>query len=115
MLKTWAWMLGTLKGTIDTRSYGIEVTEYDWSKVNNVIYEENGVVIRSVPAIHFEQSASLILEWNGLKLAYSGVDFSHSLRTFETLVSEQNAQSATPSALVKCARSRFRPAYLSMT
>jgi ribonuclease Z len=41
-------------------------------KVNNVIYDHNGVVIRSIPAIHFEQSASLILEWNGLRLAYMG-------------------------------------------
>lgn len=72
MLESWAWMIGTLKGTIDTRSFNVKVTEYDWSKVNNVIYEENGVQIRSIPAIHLEQSASLILEWNGLKLAFSG-------------------------------------------
>ena len=50
----------------------LEVTECDWSKVNGVIYEDNGVVIRSSPAVHFEQSASFILEWNGLKLAFSG-------------------------------------------
>ncbi len=72
MLKTWAWMTGTLAGTIDTRSFVLEVTEYDWSKVNGVVYEENGVVIRSIPAIHMEQSASFILEWNGMKLAFSG-------------------------------------------
>ena len=72
MQKMWAWMTGTLAGTIDTTAFKLEVTEYDWSKVNNVIYDENGVVIRSIPAIHFEQSASFILEWNGLKLAFSG-------------------------------------------
>jgi ribonuclease Z len=72
MEKTWAWMTGTLAGTIDTRSFSLEVTEYDWSKVNNVIYDDNGVVIRSIPAIHLEQSASFILEWNGLTLAFSG-------------------------------------------
>jgi ribonuclease Z len=72
MEKTWAWMTGTLVGTIDTRSFKIEVTEYDWSKVNNVIYDDNGVVIKSIPAIHFEQTASFILEWNGLRLAFSG-------------------------------------------
>lgn len=72
MEKTWAWMTGTLAGTIDTTAFNIEVTEYDWSKVNNVIYEENGVIIRSIPAIHFEQSASFILEWNGLRLAFVG-------------------------------------------
>ncbi len=72
MEKMWAWMSGTLAGTIDTTAMKLEVTEYDWSKVNNVIYEDNGVVIKSLPAIHFEGTASLILEWNGLRLAFSG-------------------------------------------
>jgi len=70
--KTWAWMTGTLEGTIDTSSFKLNVTEFDWSKVNNVVYNENGVVIRTIPAIHFEQSVSFILEWNGLTLAFSG-------------------------------------------
>ena len=72
MEKTWAWMTGTLAGTIDTSSFKVDVTEYDWTKVNNVIYNENGVVIKSIPAIHFEQSVSFILEWNGTRLAFSG-------------------------------------------
>ncbi len=72
MQKTWAWMNGTLVGTIDMRSNALEVNQYDWSKINGVIYDHNGVVIRSIPAIHFEQAASFILEWNGLKLAYMG-------------------------------------------
>jgi ribonuclease Z len=72
MEKTWAWMTGTLKGTIDTTAFKLEVTEFDWTKVNNVIYEDNGVVIKSLPAIHFEGTASFILEWNGLRLAFSG-------------------------------------------
>jgi len=72
MEKSWAWMTGTLAGTIDTSSFKLDVTEYDWSKVNNVIYNENGATIRTIPAIHFEQSASFILEWNGLKVAFVG-------------------------------------------
>lgn len=64
-------MQGTLVGTIDTRAFKLHVTEFDWTQVNKVIYNENGVVIRTIPAIHFEQSVSFILEWNGLKLAYS--------------------------------------------
>lgn len=71
MQEMWAWMTGTLVGTIDTRAFQLVVNEFDWSKINNVIYEENGVVIRTIPAIHFEQSVSFILEWNGLKLSYS--------------------------------------------
>jgi ribonuclease Z len=50
----------------------MEVTEYDWSKVNNIIYDENGVVIKSIPANHLSQAVSFILEWNGITLAYSG-------------------------------------------
>ena len=49
-----------------------KVTEYDWSIPNNVIYDENGVVIRTIPAIHLEGSVSFILEWNGMKIAFSG-------------------------------------------
>ena len=70
--KTWAWMTGTLAGTIDTRAFSMEVTEYDWSKINNVIYEENGVSIRTIPANHLSQAVSFILEWNGMTVAYSG-------------------------------------------
>ncbi len=72
MQEMWAWMNGVMIGTIDFRSAAVEVTEYDWSEVNGVIYDDNGVVIRSLPAIHFEQTASFILEWNGLKLAFMG-------------------------------------------
>ena len=70
--QTWAWMTGTLAGTIDTRAFSMEVTEYDWSKINNVIYEENGVSIRTIPANHLSQAVSFILEWNGMTVAYSG-------------------------------------------
>jgi hypothetical protein len=65
MENTWAWMTGMLAGNIDTTAFKLEVTEYDWSKVYNVIYEDNGVVIRSIPAIHFEGTATFILEYNG--------------------------------------------------
>ncbi len=50
----------------------MNVHEFDWSKVSNVVYDRNGVVIRSIPAIQLEGSVSFILEWNGLKLAFSG-------------------------------------------
>ena len=41
------------------------------AKVNNVVYDENGVQVRTIPAIHADQSVSFILEWNGLKFAFS--------------------------------------------
>ena len=72
ILSFYNWMLETSKGGLDTRSLAMTVHEFDWSKVNNVIYEEDGVVIRTIPAIHLEGSVSFILEWKGMKIAFSG-------------------------------------------
>jgi ribonuclease Z len=72
IMKFYNWMLETSKGGLDTRSLTIEVHEFDWSKINNVIYDENGVIIRTIPAIHLEGSVSFILEWKGMKIAFSG-------------------------------------------
>ncbi|MCP4386152.1 MAG: MBL fold metallo-hydrolase [Hyphomicrobiales bacterium] len=72
ILKFYNWMLETSKGALDTRSLAMNVTEFDWSKVNNVIYDQDGVVIRTIPAIHLEGSVSFILEWKGMKIAFSG-------------------------------------------
>ena len=59
-------------GRLDARAFEWEVTEFDFKGVNQVVYQENGVTIRSIPAIHsLDGSVSYILEWNGLKLAYS--------------------------------------------
>ncbi len=70
------WDAVTVAGLIDTRGEQIEVNEFDYQAVNNVIYEENGVTIRSIPAIHVTDGAvSFILEWNGLKFAYSSDTF----------------------------------------
>ena len=72
ILKFYNWMLETSKGGLDTRSLEMNVTEFDWSIVNNTIYEDNGVVIRTIPAIHLEGSVSFILDWKDMKIAFSG-------------------------------------------
>ena len=67
-----AWDIDTRMGNTDTRGAFLKVTEFDHKAVNNVIYQENGVTIRTIPAIHiFDGSVSFILEWNGLTFAYS--------------------------------------------
>ena len=54
----------------------IEVTEFDYSIENHVVYNNNGVQIRSFPAIHSgDGSVSYALEWNGLKLVFGGDTF----------------------------------------
>jgi ribonuclease Z len=71
MKEMWAWEAVSRGSAIDARGLELEVNEFDWTAVNQVIYDENGVVIRTIPAIHVDQSVSFILEWNGLKFSFS--------------------------------------------
>ena len=71
-----AWDIDTRMGNTDTRGAILDVTEFDYTGVNEVIYQENGVTIRTIPAIHiFDGAVSFILEWNGLKFCYSSDTF----------------------------------------
>ncbi len=71
MQEMWAWEAATRGSAVDPRGLKLEVNEFDWTAVNNVIYNENGVVVRTIPAIHGDQSVSFLLEWKGLKFAFS--------------------------------------------
>ena len=76
MQEMYIWDIGTRAGVIDFRGGQLEVNEFDYKGVNEVIYDENGVVIRTIPAIHaLDGAVSFILEWNGLKFAYSSDTF----------------------------------------
>jgi len=76
MQKMLTWDKGSRLGNVDIRGLEIEVKEFDYKAVNQVIYEENGVVIRTIPAIHaLDGPVSFILEWSGLKFAYSSDTF----------------------------------------
>jgi len=70
--KTFTWDTDGRVGNVDTRGLAIEVVEFDYKQVNKIVYDENGVVIRSFPAIHaLDGSVSFTLEWNGLKWSFS--------------------------------------------
>mgnify|MGYP000144459310 CR=1 FL=1 len=72
MLKMLTWDLAGRAGLVDFRGYNLEVTEFDYKGENAVVYEDNGVTIRSFPAIHsIDGSVSYSLEWNGLKFVFS--------------------------------------------
>jgi ribonuclease Z len=72
MEQMYVWDVGTRGGVIDFRGGQLDVTEFPFDAVNEVIYEEKGVTIRSIPAVHgLDGAVSFILEWNGLKFAYS--------------------------------------------
>ena len=72
MKEMYVWDIGTRSGVIDFRGGELEVHEFPFDGINEVIFEENGVTIRSLPAIHgLDGAISFILEWNGLKFTYS--------------------------------------------
>lgn len=74
--KALTWDLDGRKGITDPRGYFIEAYEFDYKGVNKIIYEENGVTIRSFPAIHsLDGPVSFSLEWNGLKFVYGSDTF----------------------------------------
>jgi ribonuclease Z len=51
----------------------IEIHEFDYKGVNQVVYDENGVAIRSFPAIHAgDGPVSYSLEYNGMKVVFGG-------------------------------------------
>jgi ribonuclease Z len=71
MEEMWAWEAATRGSVVDPRGLKLEVNEFDWEAVNEVIFDEKGVVISTLPAIHGEQSVSFVLKWNGLTFAFS--------------------------------------------
>ena len=71
--KALTWDLDGRAGITDPRGYHFEVTEFDYKGMNQVVYQENGVTIRSYPAIHsLDGPVSFSLEWNGLKFVFGG-------------------------------------------
>jgi ribonuclease Z len=75
-LKAYNWDFMTRAVKISPIPGGITVHEFDYTKENAVIYEENGVTIRSWPAIHAgDGPVSFSLEWSGLKIVYGGDTF----------------------------------------
>jgi len=73
MQKAYAWDLATRSGALPDKGAQIVVHEFDYKQENEVVYQENGVTIRSWPAIHsLDGSVSYGLEWNGLKYVFGG-------------------------------------------
>jgi ribonuclease Z len=76
MQKMYVWDIGTRSGVIDFRGGELIVNEFPFDGINEVIYKENGVTIRSIPAVHgLDGAVSFILEWNGLTFVYGSDTF----------------------------------------
>ncbi len=72
-LKYVAWDKESREFVITPKAGGIDVIEFDYKAVNKKIYDENGVVIRSIPAIHTADGpVSFIVEYEGMKVVIGG-------------------------------------------
>jgi ribonuclease Z len=71
--KAFAWDIATRTGALPDAGGHIKVHEFDFKQLNEIVYQENGVTIRSWPAIHsLDGSVSYGVEWNGLKYVFGG-------------------------------------------
>ena len=71
--KTFYWDWATRAARLNAIPGEIEVHEFDYKGENQVVYQENGVTIRSWPAIHTgDGPVSYSLEWNGMKIVIGG-------------------------------------------
>ncbi|MCZ6718099.1 MAG: hypothetical protein O6944_02955, partial [Gammaproteobacteria bacterium] len=69
----YAWDIATCSGALPDAGGQIVVHEFDYKEINEIVYQDNGVTIRSWPAIHaLDGSVSYSVEWNGLKYVFGG-------------------------------------------
>ena len=72
-LKFVNWDKTTREAKASTIPGQISVEEFDFKKPNQIVYQENGVTIRSFPAIHIgDGPVSYSLEYGGMKVFFSG-------------------------------------------
>jgi ribonuclease Z len=75
-LKAYHWDAATRNFVLSPEPGKITVKEFDYKAVNAIVYQENGVTIRSIPAIHAgDGPVSFILEYAGLKVVIGGDTF----------------------------------------
>jgi ribonuclease Z len=76
MKQAYAWDIATRSGALPDAGGQIEVHEFNYLQEDEIVYQENGVTIRSWPAIHsLDGAVSFSLEWNGLKYVFGGDTF----------------------------------------
>ncbi len=72
-LQTYNWDYQTRAYKISPIPGQITVHEFDYKAVNEVVYDQNGIVVRSIPAIHAgDGPVSFIIEYAGMKLVFGG-------------------------------------------
>jgi ribonuclease Z len=71
--RTFNWDWATRAARLNGVPGEIEIHEFDYRGENQVVYQANGVTIRSWPAVHTgDGPVSYSLEWNGMKVVIGG-------------------------------------------
>jgi ribonuclease Z len=71
--KALTWDVEGRAGRIPASGGKVIVNEFDFKAENAIVYQENGVTVRSWPANHvIDGPVSYSLEWNGLKFVFGG-------------------------------------------
>ena len=72
MIEMYAWDQASRMGNVNIQGLQTEIHEFDYKGVNQLIFDENGVQIYTLPAIHgLDGAVSFVLKWNGLKFFFS--------------------------------------------
>ncbi|MFZ9037004.1 MAG: guanitoxin biosynthesis MBL fold metallo-hydrolase GntH [Gammaproteobacteria bacterium] len=72
-LKFVAWDKETRSFAITPKPGEVDVVEFDYKAVNQVVYDEDGVIVRSIPAIHTgDGPVSYIVEYEGMRVVIGG-------------------------------------------
>ena len=71
----YAWEVASITGKLDDRGIRIEANEFDYKGVNQAIYSENGVTIRSIPAIHAIDGSKGMIAYANTLLAENAVRY----------------------------------------
>jgi ribonuclease Z len=70
-IESYKWDITSRMGHRPVEGKQVEVHEFDWAGKNQVVYQENGVTVRSFPAWHaIDGSVCYSLEWQGMKFVY---------------------------------------------
>ncbi len=71
--KAYAWDIEGRAGILPDDGGRLIAHEFDYKKINGVVYEQNGVKITTNPAIHaLDGPVSYRLDWNGLSFVFGG-------------------------------------------
>ncbi len=72
-MEAMAWDIEGRAGRLPPAGGEVVVHEFDYRGENEIVYQENGVTIRSWPAVHaLDGPVSYGLEWNGLRFVFGG-------------------------------------------